>query len=434
MFGVRALESGVAVDGVWVSRPATPELPSQNSRKSSWTDDSSSERSHGTMLFEKHLETHLIAPSSAHDFELDSKETQSKIRVDRKGLTELPRPVINRHSLIPDQAKRQSRCLVPWNSDYGYKNGLPGTSTDLTAPSTVDRPSATHQAIGAYRYSGLNNLASARGVSFDRSGTNVKANDANIASVHPLLRTGPGPRRLTVDIAMLDNHRILQAAETGQLTPRSRRFAASADLTGFNRDLGVSRAPIDYFDIPRERPSAESIPTMVQRLPPALLKISMPDVTPFTQFVQNAPPSPRSISVSSQSSNGRNTTDVLRRTSDDSSSIAPASTRSPSPPQTAPIEQTQLPLPSCRQSFDRNRRRHSDIIRGHGTGFEILKPGSLPIQIPAQDRSERQRMSRPPVSLQNFVRTRSRSRSTSSTGRKLQKKRQSFHSTSSSSS
>jgi hypothetical protein len=75
-----------------------------------------------------------------------------------------------------------------------------------------------------------------------------------------------------------------------------------------------------------------------------------------------------------------------------------------------------------RPSFEKERRP-SQVIRGHGSGFEILKPGSLPAMTPAVSPPPEKQYAVPPVSLKNYGRSRSRSSSRGSTGRKLQKKK-----------
>jgi hypothetical protein len=77
---------------------------------------------------------------------------------------------------------------------------------------------------------------------------------------------------------------------------------------------------------------------------------------------------------------------------------------------------------AVRPSFEKERRG-SQVIRGHGTGFEILQPGSLPAITPAISPPPEKYHAVPPVSLQKYARSRSRSSSRGSTGRKLQKKK-----------
>ncbi|KXS96773.1 hypothetical protein AC578_5344 [Pseudocercospora eumusae] len=100
----------------------------------------------------------------------------------------------------------------------------------------------------------------------------------------------------------------------------------------------------------------------------------------------------------------------------------------PLEPSTHPKD-TPAPEPAqpSRPSFE---KKASSVVRGHGTGFEILKPGTLGTPTgPAECVPEKLHKSQPhapPISLHNSMRTANTSRPRSSSagsGRRLQKKR-----------
>ncbi|KAK5130210.1 hypothetical protein LTR08_002295 [Meristemomyces frigidus] len=227
-------------------------------------------------------------------------------------------------------------------------------------------------------------------------------------------------RQQSADLDMLNSHRQSMAAETGQLTPRVRKPGQSRDSSVASIPASIER---EYFASSRKpsnpAPPETASPTSsfstpkIDALPAAIRRSSMPDVTPFAQFCQTAPPTPRlnSSRPGSQASSPR-----LRALSDAHSvyTIAPVSPLTSNPP-TPPPEPAQPQ--AKRTSFE---KRESQVVRGEGSGFEILKPGSLKAGPPAEHPMQRQRAAAPPISLHNAYRPRS---SSADSRRKLQKRR-----------
>ncbi|KAK0926109.1 hypothetical protein LTR57_004359 [Friedmanniomyces endolithicus] len=159
----------------------------------------------------------------------------------------------------------------------------------------------------------------------------------------------------------------------------------------------------------------------------------MPDVTPFVQFCGTAPLSPRLV--------GQDTTPNTRRQSDATSiyTSAPTSPVTQGKGSSRSPSRAALPVPRSESRSSEPKRtsfekQPSTVIRGHGTGFEILRPGSLNPALPINEHPMQRQRAAPPISLHNSYRSRSRSSSAGSVaGRRLQKKRrQSFGSTTSS--
>lgn len=234
-------------------------------------------------------------------------------------------------------------------------------------------------------------------------------------------------RHHSADLEMLNSHRLSQAAETGQLTPRTRKMTYSLDGQGYmgNGRLSSSTEALGYFGVKSAVPGASTPPSpkdnpsppKIAALPAAVRRSSLPDVTPFAQFLQTTPSLPRSASLQAC-----NTGMEKAWTSNGTDDKASTPSKQESTIEASEPSAGQAAAGAVRPSFEKTRRS-SQVIRGHGTGFEILKPGSFDQDSPitAPPSLERQ-YAGPPMSLKKY-KTRSRSSSVGSTGKKLQKKR-----------
>ena len=437
-FGIRAIERGVEVEGVWVSRPNTPDQASRNGSAGS---------SIWSFLPKKAPEQDLErqVPGSAHE-RVASGSTQRTQRpvssiFDRAVSAEqLPSSRTSREGIAPTALEKpaRSRCPPPSFAKYTGNPSLYRNSTSITA---LEGIAAIHQASVSLQ--SLDRLDSGNGENTTSSGSD-SSDSGPLSAAAPKLLTQHFSGRVrhhSADFMLMNSHRLSQAAETGQLTPRARKAANSIDITGLagRSTTSVHGDLAGYFSFkqPRARsptgpPSQSGNPPSspkIDALPAAVRRSSMPDVTPFAQFVQTAPTSPRPTSMQSAMANKEQ-----RSTSRDSSVYASAPP-SPTKPGASeePVEASMQPLvtiapaPTAKQhrqskrpSFEKDRQP-SQILRGHGSGFEVLKPGSLKPTMPAESPLDKQRAN-PPVSLQNYRRARSRSSSAGS-GRKLQKKR-----------
>ncbi|KAF2209332.1 hypothetical protein CERZMDRAFT_47642 [Cercospora zeae-maydis SCOH1-5] len=264
-FGIRAMESGIQVDGVWVSRSNTPEPPS----------------SRGTSASSRCLASR---PTSS----IDSSASGGS----------------NRFSTYP----------------LGRNNS--GGAASISAPDLIALPARQ--------------------------------------------------RQQSLDLDLMQTHRMSQAAETGQFAPRVRQKDLGGSWTKSRPSSAANSARHSLrlrarSESPIARPGAKAqdpaehheYHAAIQSLPEAARRTTLPDVTPFAQFSRQ-PAQRYSLQPSSE-------------------------------------------------------KRESSILRGQGSGFEILKPGTFA--------AERQR-SGPPISLYNNGMPHARPNSTDSP-RKLQKKRRS---------
>lgn len=417
-FGVRALERGVEVEGVWISRPNTPEAASRQSSVGSLMLQQF-QRGSAEVDVEKQL-------PQGHDRTTSNSTTASarpaSSSFDRAVSAErLPSSHASRDPSPDAAVTKPLRSRHPPCSYSKYSSGLP-TYRHSSTMSTLEGLEAIHKASTILHADG----------SSGSSESSTGGNETEpISAAAPTLLTEPAPvvqrpRQQSVDFEMLNSHRMSLAAETGQLTPRTRKANQSVDWTSaslpasaitpsersndFERRRRASRASLSQDSSPISPVDPFASPK-ISALPAAVRRSSMPDVTPFAQFCQTAPPTPRPSSRSSS----RESPPKARQQSEAQIAIAPPALNTSTPAPTPPEPAQQRPK---RSSFE---KRESQVMRGQGTGFEILKPGSLNPPPPAEHPMQRQRVT-PPVSLHNAYR--SRSRSSSADGRrKLQKKR-----------
>ncbi|KAK0273880.1 hypothetical protein LTR91_007836 [Friedmanniomyces endolithicus] len=438
-FGIRALESGIETEGVWVSRPNTPECHSRESSAGSLMlkqyprsfEDADIEK----QIPRIHQKARSRSPAipgtrlSAHFGRTASEDRVATCRASRNDSPDA--------AIIQGARSRHPPLSYAKYSNTPYVHRYSSTQTSLES-----LEAAQHRSMEAIRRASTSIHPDSPSSSEDssHSGHDLES----ISASAPLLFTQPiprpRPRKQSVDFDLMQTHRLSQAAETGQLTPRVRK-------PGQSRDSSVASVPAsqrgDYFG-DRHRnsymPSSEgSLPIhaistpKIDALPAAIRRSSMPDVTPFVQFCGTAPLSPRLV--------GQDTTPNTRRQSDATSiyTSAPTSPVTQGKGSSRSPSRAALPVPRSESRSSEPKRtsfekQPSTVIRGHGTGFEILRPGSLNPALPINEHPMQRQRAAPPISLHNSYRSRSRSSSAGSVaGRRLQKKRrQSFGSTTSS--
>jgi hypothetical protein len=439
-FGIRALERGVEVEGVWVSRGNTPEPSIRNESRASSIRDFLPKKA-ALQDVEKHEheqreQEELLTPKNGR------RISDSMIGVTRPTSLPLDRPVSAEH-LSKDQATADANTKPTLARPVRSKHPPPSVTKYSGNPSLRRQPSSvrTFEGIEAvYRASTYLNPdthhGGSSGGSYTQSSSGSNSSDSGpISAAAPRLlnqKRQTRPRHRPVDFELLNSHRKSQAAETGQLTPKTRKPTSSMDFQGFGSDglASSSSKDLGYF---RLKPNAKASstppsstdrpsPPKVDTLPVAVRRASIPGVTPFAQFVQTAPAMPRPASLQSP----------ILEAKRSSEAALPNVLEQPPPSEivtSAPCTQTkadtteQAAAGAIRPSFEKERRS-SQVIRGHGTGFEILKPGSLPVVTPVLSPPPERQHAIPPVSLQKYGRSRSRSRSSSRerTSRELQKK------------
>jgi hypothetical protein len=445
LFGIRALERGVEVEGVWVSRGNTPEPSIRNGssgssiwdfmpKKTAKPDvERQSHEGEQSRITNRGRAISDSAIGAARPGDLTSNRERSAV-----SLTNGP---TNGDSIPKADLAKPAKIQYPPPSFAKY-SGNPSLHRQSSAVQTVEGIEAVHRASTYPDPEARHGGNSSESYTQSNSGSSSSGSGPISSAAPTLLSQKPRARSRhhSADFELLNSHRQSQAAETGQLTPRTRMPTHSMDFQGYASD-GITSSGSDelgYFTVKSKATSTPSSPKggpsppKVAALPAAVRRSSIPDVTPFAQFVQTAPSPPLPAIPHSSMLKEEQSTEAARPSvqvlTTPHSSILVSPTKNASPTMN-PEQQTVAG--AVRHSFEKERRG-SQVIRGHGTGFEILKPGSLPaVPVPpASPPSEKHNHNGlPPVSLQNHGRMRSRSRSRPRSGslggggRKLQKKK-----------
>ena len=421
------LESGVEVDGVWISRGNTPEPVSRETSPFSSIVERLP-RNDRDLNLEKQARGHRRSRSNSPATSIRPGRSSS----DRAISLEADHDTQPKREASPNASSNKPiRSRYPPLSYSRYQGNPYILRRQSSATSTLLGLEAIHRASTSISGNGEGSTES--------SSSSISTGDAgSISSSAPdLLNPGMPRSKLrqvssASDLELLNSHRLSQAAETGQLTPRTRKAANSFETTGLGRHstTSVHGDLAGYFSFkqpressPRTPPSPHGSSPKLDALPAAVRRSSMPDVTPFAQFVQTAPTSPRPTSMQSAKDSSEQRREPSMYESVPSSPTKAGAPLEPSDASTMvpiTIEPTSVPqqqeVQTKRPSFEKERRP-SQVIRGHGSGFEILKAGSLNPAMPME-----KQQAAPPVSLQKYRHARSRSSSADST-RKLQKKR-----------
>ncbi|KAK5168073.1 uncharacterized protein LTR77_006641 [Saxophila tyrrhenica] len=399
-FGIRAIESGIQVEGLWISRGNTPDPGSENASAAS------------SPVEQSPVKTFNAAVDGQQARSAKADHILSLLRPDfREDLQSRSR---TSHDEASEAISKPQRSRYPPLS-YAKYEYQPYIACPSQPVRTLEGLDAIHKASTSLRVDEYNTNSDSSHRSSDSTG-----DIDSISAYAPALFTGQTPSAPKIpsanDLDLLNSRRVFQAAETGQLTPRGRRpgQSASVDLTGLR---GPNRLSTSVEGRPSTRSSSSDTGTAaalssakIAALPPAVRRSSMPDVTPFTEFCKRTsqdrgPATPRARSRDSALSS-----QAVSESPVDSAASSPIMLAS------AGAAELKLPPPK-RTSFVKGP---SQVVRGHGTGFEILMPGTLNPPMPGDHPMERERAA-PPISLQNSSRARSRSEDGKS---KLQKKRQ----------
>lgn len=425
-FGIRAIERGFEVEGVWISRGNTPELPAskQTSAASSIWDHVP--RKHSSL----DLERQASRSKSMSNSTLTAVQP-ARASFDRAGSAEkLPSTSTSRDSSPGASITKPPRTKYPPVTYSRYSGN----------PYLLRRPSNTTTTLQALEsiYKASTSIRGEDTGSSESSNQSSSTDDSGpiSASAPTLLTSQPRPRprqQSSSDLDLLNKHRTSQVAETGQLTPRGRRTgqSLSMDFAGYpqpHRDSASLERP-KHFSTGKKSASpasgAASQPTTpsspkIEALPLAVRRSSMPDVTPFTEFCKRTSQNGRPESLRSRSRESTQTSTSV------SGGRSPLASTPPSPIMPASEGAVEMklppPAPSKKHFEHRIEQRASQVIRGLGTGFEILRPGSLNPPAIKETTMERQR-AMPPVSLQNPTRSRRSSTCSMESRKTLQKKR-----------
>lgn len=387
-FGIRALERGVEVEGVWVSKGNTPEPSIRNeSRASSIWDFMPKKAVAHDIEKQEHVQQEqdkTIMPKHGHG-SLDSTASvarpasppfQPLVFADNMSKT----PAAGDGTSNPNLT-RPVRSKHPPPSFAKY-SGNPSLHRQSSAVRTFEGIEAVYRAstyLNPYTHHGGSSSES-----YTQSSSGDSSSDSGpISPAAPrLLAQKPQarPRHHSVDFELLNSHRKSQAAETGQLTPKTRKPTSSVDLLGYtgNGITSSSSRDLGYFGLKPDAKAASTSPSRISRrdnpsppkvdaLPAALRRSSIPDVTPFAQFVQTAPAMPRSASPPFAAVAVEKRPETTLHKHSESSPPVGSTTAIPSAVNKSDSTE-QAAVGAVRPSFEKERRG-SQVLRGHGTGW-----------------------------------------------------------------
>ncbi|KAF1814309.1 hypothetical protein P152DRAFT_266990 [Eremomyces bilateralis CBS 781.70] len=239
-FGVRALEKGIEVDGVWISRTNTPNSSAPGSPRISFAKGSPV------------LLPNLDLPSvSSNDFTLLGSKPSSP------SSSRAPSYVFERAvgaERLPSNPSSSTLAVnVPGDGGRQYSSRYEPVPTSTAsmrdAESSPESGSPTEDDTRD-RTSGGSSLGSVEG-------STSQEDDATTGKGKVKAQRRPRNERANLDL--LHSHRLSHVAETGQLTPRVKRPALGSDLTGVSAD-GARFQTAEYTMNRRSAP----LPPMLQ--------------------------------------------------------------------------------------------------------------------------------------------------------------------------
>ncbi|ORY09066.1 hypothetical protein BCR34DRAFT_589548 [Clohesyomyces aquaticus] len=382
-FGIRAIESGIEVDGVWISRGNTPIGSVANSVVTS----SASSVSEGKVL------RHSNHPGLEHP--------RAQYADSSRGSSRAPSSAFDRavsaerlpdsRGTSPGPANPYARGASSVASSSRYSNpNLLRNSTTLQALEGAELPTSSarndHSNVqsSASNSDKSNSGNSSRRTSdeSDYMGAAPPARPYEAAYINPSSRHASlvAPVDPRLDLGLLQSHRLSHVAETGQLTPRVRRPGNSGEWASVAENI---RSPqeisthngVDYF-VPRQKTPSPPLP---------------PVATPSEE--RPVAPVASKYNQDGHASNQTRQAVPLLETYQPNAFQYEPQTYQPQGPQ---FEYDQE-VPARREVHtNQNQGRESQVIRKVNSGFEILRPGTFgpPSPEEAQSASGEKRQSK----------------------------------------
>ncbi|KAF2182149.1 hypothetical protein K469DRAFT_245556 [Zopfia rhizophila CBS 207.26] len=364
-FGIRAIESGIEVDGVWISRSNTPVGSSASS-----INEVKLPRSHNSSQLELPQPVHgsssrnsSRAPSSAFDRAVSAERLPSDSR------SSSPGPVNASQARGRPPVASSSR-----NSSYN----LTRNSTTLHALEGLDPNSSSA------RYEANNAQASPSNSGKSSGRTSDESDYMNIDDARPYEAAYLNPRHASLavpidprmDLDLLQSHRLSHVAETGQLTPRVRRPANSGEWASVAENMrspqDISTANgVDYF-VPRQK-------TPSPPLAPAISPTEESSIPSASKYNQDG----------HSSNQARQVVPLLETYQPQAYQAYQPQTYQPRGPQHEYEDEVAQNAVQTTQN-----QRESHVIRKVNSGFEILRPGTFGPPSPEEEKSEKRQSKR----------------------------------------
>ncbi|KAF1841019.1 uncharacterized protein K460DRAFT_380757 [Cucurbitaria berberidis CBS 394.84] len=339
-FGIRAIQSGIEVDGVWISRSNTP----VGSSRASIMSDHKPMRSYNN--------SQLELPQTA-------KNGSSR------GSSRPPSSF--------DRAVSAER--IPTN-DYDSRSSSPGrglapTQRCSNCSHSISRNSATLQALETPRSAPISGPPSPRNGT--RSSSNKSSRRTSDESDYMAIQhdvrayenayirpaSVQAPIDPRTDLDLLQSHRLSHVAETGQLTPRVRRPGNSGEWASVAEHQISSLNGVNYF-VPQKTPSPP--------LPPII----------------DPPDEEIGLASSYNPTQDGHAANEARQAVPLTESYAPKAAYYPDAYQPrGPHHQYSYDEVPYEVNTDQNQRE-SQVLRKVNAGFEILRPGTFQPPTPAE--------------------------------------------------
>ncbi|KAL9078896.1 MAG: hypothetical protein Q9157_002191 [Trypethelium eluteriae] len=424
-FGIRAIEQGVEVEGVYISRPNSPASTPRASRLSSlWNEPaiarefSSGDAVHQASLSAQPLLTNSIptlpflqssneaAWASTFSFERSSTpehlQTPSSVSLALEQLHLQPTSQINGDRPSDDLQKPPKIYLIGSSDDALRQRAQEGRKVDNFG--IIDEQPEHRASL----FLGLNeDTTTRRGSNESQQTTSSLQDSENLrdradsqALLLPKTRAGSAMSTNSqysyVDLESMHAHRLSHAAETGQLTPRSWRKDPSPS-SGKQSDTSSSNdEPVDYFSSKSQQTSARSS-TRVKyefasgfQFPSKIVEAHRAVSFPSTKSALEA------LAIQSTA------TETAPATLSDATAIQclvpdpVALPREQSQQPDSPLDQPTPPQEASQQTTAQGFEPESrnQVIRKVNSGFFVLRCGSLPARV-EQSESQLQSESAP---------------------------------------
>ncbi|KAF2842559.1 hypothetical protein M501DRAFT_1013896 [Patellaria atrata CBS 101060] len=352
LFGIRALESGIEVEGVWISRTNTPAQNSPATSIASIPYETSFETSFSSLELSLPQPTSPLAADARPQTGLANTYSGSESPIDGVELL-VPSPI------SPYPVNRLSRAKRPSSNGYSQLR----QSTTSSSLENLEELATKHEEDGKWNMELAIPSHIKDGDIEANKGQRMVDNDETVLPyIHESLISDPtgdltDPRIYDPngDLDLLRTHRMSHVAETGQLRPRPRIARSSSprpdmreslDILGLtgetqhNPSLSCSRHPSPSRSVTSldERPIASSTPISEDKLSNIAKQNKISLILERESF-QIAPE------------------DVVR-------------------------EEIPIPLAAIEVGTFRHENRNSQVLRKVNSGFEILKPGTFTTAAP----------------------------------------------------
>ncbi|KAF2866767.1 hypothetical protein BDV95DRAFT_598659 [Massariosphaeria phaeospora] len=351
-FGIRAIESGIEVDGVWISRSNTP----VGSSRSSMTD---------FKLSRSHNNSQLELPQAIHPSHASSRAPSSFDLA------------VNAERLPTNDSRSSSPARLNPNDARGARGSHMSNSHVLRNSATLQALEGGEPGPSTPRY-GNNNLQTSSANSRNSSRTSDESDYMNMADSRPYEPAYINPRQAPLtapvdpryDLDLLQSHRMSHVAETGQLTPRVRKpgnsgeWASVADNIRSPAEISTANG-VDYFVPQQKAPSPP--PAHAAELPAPSASTLTQDGHVLNQAKQAVP--------------------LLE-------SYAPRARYLPEAYEPrGPLNQLSYDDLPYEVETAQNQR-DNQILRKVNSGFEILRPGTFQPPSPEEELAQEKRQSK----------------------------------------